>query len=125
MGGEESEVWMIVDIHCHILYGVDDGSDSEQTSRQIIDIMAQQQITDVIVTPHFRRHMFPHPAEKIEEAYQNLSGYAQTKGIHLYPGCEYHVDHDIFIIFRTEESTHWQIQGMYSPNIPIRTTYQE
>ena len=96
MGGEETEVWMIVDIHCHILYGVDDGSDSEQTSRQIIDIMAKQQITDVIVTPHFRRHMFPHPAEKIEEAYQNLSGYAQTKGIHLYPGCEYHVDHDIF-----------------------------
>ena len=87
---------MIVDIHCHILYGVDDGSDSAQTSYQIIDAMAQQQITEVIVTPHFRRHMFSYPSEDIEKSYQDLSEYAKTRGIKLYPGCEYHVDHDIF-----------------------------
>ena len=86
----------MVDIHCHILYEVDDGADSAQTSRRIIDDMAHQQITDVIVTPHFRRHMFSYPSDKIEEAYQDLSAYAQEKGIRLYPGCEYHVDHDIY-----------------------------
>ena len=87
---------MIVDIHCHILYGVDDGSDSAQTSRQILDSMAQQQITDVIVTPHYRRHMFAYPKEEIEESFRDLSHYAKSKGIRLYIGCEYHVDHDIY-----------------------------
>ena len=85
----------MVDIHCHILYGVDDGSDSMETSRKIIDIMADQQITDVITTPHYRRHMFPYPQEQIEEAFLDLSNYAESKGMRLYPGCEYHVDHNM------------------------------
>lgn len=87
---------MMVDIHCHILYGVDDGSGSAETSRRIIDSMARQKITDVIATPHYRRHMFAYPQEAIEEAFRNISEYAQSAGIRLYPGCEYHVDHDIY-----------------------------
>ena len=86
----------MIDIHCHILYCVDDGADSAQTSRLILDQMATQHITDVIVTPHFRRHMFSYPKQEIEEAYQDLHEYAAALGISLYPGCEYHVDHDIY-----------------------------
>ena len=86
----------MIDIHCHILFGVDDGAEDEQVSRAVIDRMAAMGVTDVITTPHFRRHMFAYPNEQIEKAFQLLASYAQTRGICLYPGCEYHVDHDIF-----------------------------
>ncbi len=86
----------MIDIHCHILYGVDDGSPDEDTSRKLVDRMSQIGVTDIIVTPHYRRHMFAYPSDKIEEAYRIVREYASGKGINLYPGCEYHVDHEIF-----------------------------
>ncbi len=86
----------MIDIHCHILYGVDDGAEDITISQRMIDRMAQIGVTDLITTPHFRRHMFSYPVERIEEAYQRLKEYAISKRIRLYPGCEYHVDHDIY-----------------------------
>lgn len=86
----------MIDIHCHILPGVDDGAEDITISQKMIDRMSEIGITDVIVTPHYRRHMFHYPEEKIEEVFQLVQEYAASKQIHLYPGCEYHVDHDIF-----------------------------
>ena len=86
----------MIDIHCHVLYGVDDGSMDLQISQLMIDQMAQMGVTAVIATPHYRHHMFHYPTQQIEEAYQVLREYAASKQISLFPGCEYHVDHDIF-----------------------------
>ncbi len=86
----------MIDIHCHILYGVDDGAGDATISRKMIDRMAQIGVTDIIVTPHFRHHMFSYPTQKIEEAFQTVKEYAAQKQIRVFPGCEYHVDHDIF-----------------------------
>ena len=41
----------MIDIHCHVLYGVDDGAPDAETSRHMIDRMAQSGITAVIATP--------------------------------------------------------------------------
>lgn len=86
----------MIDIHCHVLDGVDDGAQDFPTSQAMIDRMAQEGVTAVIATPHFRHHMFSYPQGKIEEVYQKLKEYAAEKSIELYLGCEYHVDHDIF-----------------------------
>lgn len=86
----------MIDIHCHVLYGVDDGAPDAETSRHMIDRMAQSGITAVIATPHFRHHMFSYPSGQIRDALDKLRPYAAQKGITLYPGCEYHVSHDIF-----------------------------
>ena len=48
----------MIDIHCHVLYGVDDGSMDLQISQLMIDQMAQMGVTPVIATPQYRRHMF-------------------------------------------------------------------
>ena len=86
----------MIDIHSHILYNVDDGSESEEMSRSMLDDMASQGVKTLIATPHFRRHMFSHPKERIEEAYETLKPYAAERGIELLMGCEYHVDHNIY-----------------------------
>ena len=86
----------MIDIHCHVLCGVDDGAPDYPTSQAMIDRMAAEGITSAIATPHYRHHMFSYPKQKIEEEYQKLTEYASSKGIRLHPGCEYHVSHDIF-----------------------------
>ena len=42
----------MVDIHTHILYGVDDGSDSKETSAYLLDEARLNDITKIILTPH-------------------------------------------------------------------------
>ena len=43
----------IVDFHSHILPGIDDGSDSVETSVSMLRMEAEQGISHVIATPHF------------------------------------------------------------------------
>ena len=42
----------MVDIHTHILYGVDDGSDSYETSKYLIEEAINNDISKIILTPH-------------------------------------------------------------------------
>ena len=43
----------LVDIHSHILPGVDDGAFDVETSVKLLQMCKEQGITDVIATPHF------------------------------------------------------------------------
>lgn len=43
----------MVDFHTHILPGIDDGSDSLETSLKMLDEMRKQNIRTVVATPHF------------------------------------------------------------------------
>ena len=42
----------MIDIHCHMLPGVDDGSDSMDTSLLMASMAAESGVETVIVTPH-------------------------------------------------------------------------
>lgn len=45
---------MVIDMHAHILPGMDDGSDSVETSLQMLRKMQTDGIDAVVATPHFR-----------------------------------------------------------------------
>ena len=81
----------MIDMHCHLLYGVDDGSKSIEESVEMLKIAKKQGITGIILTPHLRHGMFKHPLEKIERHYKKLMPYAKKLGIELKLGTEYHV----------------------------------
>ena len=62
----------MIDIHSHILYGVDDGAKTINDSIRLIDEMVKQDVTKFILTPHRRKNMFEESSEKIEEHFNIL-----------------------------------------------------
>lgn len=43
----------MIDIHSHILYGVDDGAASQKTTIEMLNIAVEEGIKSIIATPHF------------------------------------------------------------------------
>lgn len=85
----------MIDIHCHLLYGVDDGPKERELSIAMLERAHKQGVTHIIVTPHYRRGMFKFDGEKVLERIEELQPYAQRLGICLYPGTEIHVNGDL------------------------------
>ena len=44
----------MIDIHSHILYGIDDGSKSLSESINILKKAISNGYTDIVLTPHYR-----------------------------------------------------------------------
>lgn len=79
----------MIDIHSHILYGLDDGSDSLENSLEMLRMAAAAGTTDIVATPHANPEFSFDPAEvdrKIEEL-QRLVG--DLPRIHY--GCDFHL----------------------------------
>ena len=76
----------MIDIHSHILYGVDDGAKTIDDSIKLIDEMVKQGVTKFILTPHRRKGMFEETVEKIEEHIKILKEAVKNryKDIELY-----------------------------------------
>ncbi len=76
----------MLDIHCHILPNVDDGSDSMAQSEQMLDRAHACGVTTIIATPH----MYQPTADfgVYHERYNAVRAAAQTRGIHMLLGYE-------------------------------------
>lgn len=87
----------LIDIHAHILPGLDDGPSYMEETLQMLEMAAQEGIGTVIATPHASERFPGQQPEVIRELVRRVSQEAQDKGISmdLYPGQE---------IFYTEET---------------------
>lgn len=85
----------MIDIHSHLLYGVDDGAKSFEESVQMLEMAKEQGINSMILTPHYRRGMFKFPVQDVEAHFAKLKGAAAKIGIDLYLGTEFHVNSSI------------------------------
>lgn len=85
----------MIDIHCHLLYGVDDGPRTIEESVSMLEAARNQGIEAIILTPHYRHGMFSYPTETIAEHFTILKPYAAKIGIGLAIGTEYHVNGQI------------------------------
>lgn len=80
------------DVHCHILYGVDDGAkDKEQTAR-MLEIAYSEGIRSIILTPHYRRAYDEEEKEIIEKRFGKLKAYVEQK----YSDMSLHMGNEIF-----------------------------
>ena len=81
----------MIDIHSHLLYGVDDGAKTRKESIQMLKEAKKQNVKAMILTPHYRKEMFKHSNEIIEEHFRDLKAAADEIGIDIYLGTEFHI----------------------------------
>ena len=79
----------MVDIHCHILHGLDDGADTLETSLQMAEMAIADGITHVVATPH-ANSQYPFDSDKIRERRDELQG-ALGQRLTLATGCDFHL----------------------------------
>lgn len=85
----------MIDIHTHVLNGVDDGSDTLGLSVAILRLAEEQGVTDIILTPHYivnSRVSFTN--EQVKEKFEELKNTIKKENINLniYLGNEVYVD---------------------------------
>ncbi len=85
----------MIDIHCHLLFGVDDGPEKIEQSIAMLKAAKEQGITNIVLTPHYRRGMFKFDGNLVLEHMKALEPYANELGITLHYGTEVHVNGDI------------------------------
>ena len=82
----------MIDIHTHILPFVDDGSFDENISLSMLKECVNQGVTDVILTPHYRRMFKKTPAELKEEFERFKCSIKAQLPINVYLGQEFYID---------------------------------
>ena len=82
----------MVDIHSHILWGMDDGSKSAEMSVAMLEMAAKGGTTDIVATPHADMNYEFQPA-LIAEQIAELQGRV-GESIRIHSGCDFHLKYD-------------------------------
>ena len=82
----------MIDMHCHILPGIDDGAQTVEDSLALLRAEKEQEIKKIVFTPHFNPErqdmdMFLEAREKSWEALRQADGFSDI-GIDTKLGCE-------------------------------------
>lgn len=88
--------WLGVDIHSHILPGIDDGSPDLETSVRFVKSLTELGFNQLIATPHILKELYPNSKETITKARQGLQTALNQANIStkLGSGAEYMIDQD-------------------------------
>lgn len=81
------------DIHSHILYGIDDGSNSYQQSIDILKSLEERGVTDIVATPHYIIGTNYNSDNK--KKFDLINKLQEKTNINLYVGNEVYIDTDI------------------------------
>lgn len=79
-----------VDIHTHILPGIDDGAADWEQTKRMLKLQSEEGVTDIIATPHFDLEGSGSSPDEICGLARQAEAAAgeMDLGIHVYPGCE-------------------------------------
>lgn len=82
----------MIDIHSHILPGLDDGAQTIEESVEMLAMAAASGTTDIVATPH-ANGTFRFEAERIEQLFRDLSE-RNTTSVVLHLGCDFHLSYE-------------------------------
>lgn len=98
----------MIDLHSHILYGIDDGSKTKEESLEILNEAYKNGITNIVVTPHYiKDSKYQANNEKKQELIETLQKELQKRDIHinLYMGNEVYITEGIPSLLQKNIST--------------------
>jgi protein-tyrosine phosphatase len=78
----------MVDIHCHMLPGIDDGAPNWEIALEMADLAARDGITHVVCTPH-ANEKYPYDRQRFESILEELRRRAPGR-LEFSLGCDFH-----------------------------------
>jgi protein-tyrosine phosphatase len=90
----------MIDIHCHILPDLDDGSDSLETSLKMAEMAIEDGVTHVIGTPHANNN-YPFVPKLMSSRRDELQAKLGQRLL-IGTGCDFHLSYENFEALREE-----------------------
>ena len=82
----------MIDIHCHILPGVDDGAQSWEMAAEMCRMAAKDGVTDLVATPHANEE-FAYDRSRLSEMLKRLESLSGGRP-RLRLGCDFHLSYE-------------------------------
>lgn len=82
----------MIDIHCHLLPGVDDGPDTLDDALHMAEMAIADGITHVVATPH-ANHTFPFAPELVRQRRDELQARTGDR-LRVLTGCDFHLSYE-------------------------------
>lgn len=84
----------MIDLHCHLLPGIDDGATDVATALSMARLAVADGIEHVVCTPHITPGVYDNTGPDIERRVEQLSAYLAQEGVPLtlWRGADVHVD---------------------------------
>ena len=81
---------MMVDMHCHVIWGVDDGARSEDDTHAMLRMAVENKVRHIVCTSHVTPGEAPFPAERYQDHLARAQAFCRDEGldITLHPGSE-------------------------------------
>lgn len=87
---------MLIDIHCHIVPGVDDGAKNQIETLEMLKQMKKQDVVAIIATPHYRIDMFEPDMDDVKRRFAWTRKKAEEQNIRMWLGNECYVSDELF-----------------------------
>jgi protein-tyrosine phosphatase len=89
----------MIDIHCHILPGIDDGAQNLSDSLKMAKQAVEQGIHTIVATPHYIKNRYENPKQTIFAKVEELNEALKVEKIDLkiLPGQEPRIDGDLLV----------------------------
>jgi len=105
----------MIDVHCHILPGIDDGPSGFEESIEMCRIAASDGVKKIIATPHSNPSVYDAGTAQIIELTEILNARLREAGVPLLiqAGCEAHATPDLVARLKNSEVLTLDGQGRY------------
>lgn len=96
----------MIDLHAHILPGLDDGAKDLDESLEMCRVAVRDGITTIVATPHTGNGNYDNSRDRILAAVGALTGYLQSQGIQLtiLPGADIYVHEQLDVLINNRET---------------------
>ncbi|MGM0214804.1 tyrosine-protein phosphatase [Enterococcus sp. AZ109] len=105
----------MIDLHCHILPGMDDGPETVEESLAMARMAIRQGISHILCTPHHNNGRYINPADKIIPVVQNLQRELDQRGLalSLYEGQEVRLSGQMVEAIQRQEILFTDLDNQY------------
>lgn len=94
----------MIDIHSHLVYGVDDGSKTKEDTVHMIKEAKKVGFTDIICTPHYMEDYYEVPCNEVYNKISNMRDLANGINIKIHQGNEIYATENIIEFINSKKA---------------------